>query len=204
MTAGELTAQLARLEVSADIAQAERLLAWLVLLDRWNRTFNLTAISAVQRVAQLVLMSAAVIPHLKAGDVLDVGSGAGVPGVVLAILVPDNRYTLLDSNGKKTRFLEQCQAELALDNVRVVRERVERFEGAAFDTIAARAFSGLGMFFSATCHLARPGTRWLTFKGAAAADEVRHLPPDRTKCRLHSLHVPGVDRPASLVTIEAK
>lgn len=192
------------LNVRADAAQIERLLAWLHLLERWNGTFNLTAIPVAQRIEQLVLMSAAVIPHLRTGRVLDVGSGAGVPGIPLAVLAPGNDYTLIDSNGKKTRFLEQCRLELELDNVRVVRARVEAFESAPFDTVIARAFAGLDAFFDATRHLAHARTRWLAFKGAAAVDEVQHLPPDRAEWQLHRLQVPGLSRPASLVVVQLK
>lgn len=198
---GALLDDLARLGVRADSAQAGRLLAWLALLDRWNRAFNLTAVPSAQRVAKLVLMSAAVVPRLGPGSVLDVGSGAGVPGVPLAILAPGNGYTLIDSNGKKTRFLEQCRMELGLDNVRVVRARVEDFDGGAFDTIVSRAFAELGVFLSATRHLAHEGTRRIAFKGAGAVDEARRLSPDKAEWQLHRLQVPGLDQPVSLVVV---
>ena len=198
---GALSDGLMRLDVRADAAQVDCLLAWLALLDRWNRAFNLTAIPPGERVARLVLMSAAVIPRLAPGSVLDVGSGAGVPGVPLAILAPGNGYTLIDSNGKKTRFLEQCRMELGLENVRVVRARVEAFDGGAFDTIVSRAFAELGAFLAATRHLTRVGTRRIAFKGAGAVDEARRLPPDKAKWQLHRLRIPGLDQPASLVVV---
>ncbi len=199
-----LSEGLAQLEVSADAAQVERLFAWLQLLERWNGAFNLTAVPAAERVAKLALMSAAAVPYLPTGSLLDVGSGAGVPGIPLAILAPGNDCTLMDSSGKKTRFLEQCRLELGLDNVCIVHARVEAFEGAAFDTIAARAFAGLGAFLGATRHLAHADTNWLAFKGDAAADEVQHLPPDRAKWQLHRLHIPGLDRPTSLVVMRGR
>ena len=193
---------LARLNLPAGPEQIERLHGWLDLLARWGRAFNLTAIPAAQRIPQLVLMSAAVVPHLKAGHVLDVGSGAGVPGIPLAILAPGNDYTLLDSNGKKTRFLEQCRLELGLGNVRVARVRVEVFESAPFDTIVARAFTGLEAFLAATRHLAHASTRRLAFTGAAVSDKVQHPPPDRAKWRLHRLEIPG-GQPATLAIMQA-
>ncbi len=199
-----LAGGLAQLGVPADAAQCERLHAWLRLLERWNSAFNLTAVPAGERVAKLVLTSAAAIPHLQTGSLLDVGSGAGVPGIPLAILMPGSDCTLIDSSGKKTRFLEQCRLELGLDNVQVVRARVEAFDRAAFDTIVARAFARLDIFFGATRHLAHADTRWLTFKGAAVADEVQHLPPDRAKWQLHRLQVPGLEQPVSLVALQER
>ena len=196
-----LSSGLACLGVRADTAQIKQLHAWLQLLDRWNGAFNLTAIPAEQRAAQFGLMSAAAIEYLKAGSVIDVGSGAGVPGVTLAILAQENDYTLIDSNAKKTRFLEQCRMELGLDNVRVVHARVEDFEGAAFDTIISRAFAGVSEFLDKTRHLAHAETEWLSFKGAGALNEAQHLSADRAKWQLHRLQIPGLDQPTSLVVV---
>ena len=196
-----LSGGLARLGVRANAVQIERLLVWLQLLDRWNRVFNLTGIPADQRAVQFGLTSAAAMAHLKAGRVLDVGSGAGVPGIAFAILAPDNDYTLIDSNGKKTRFLNQCRMELGLDKVRVVHTRVEDFKAPPFDTVVSRALAGMGAFLDKTRHLAHADTEWLAFKGAGAADEVQHLPADRAQWQLHRLYVPGLDRPTSLVVV---
>ena len=197
-----LNRKLAHLDIVPDTGQLERLSAWLQLLECWGTAFNLTAIPPDERVSRLILMSAAAIPYLKTGKVLDVGSGAGVPGIPLAILSPGNTYTLIDSNGKKTRFLKQCRMELGLDNVRVVRARVEAFDEGAFDVIISRAFAGVGVFLTGTRHLARAGTRWLTFKNPATAHEMQHLPLNRAKWRMHLLQVPGLNQPVSLVAIE--
>lgn len=205
---GELRNGLAELGIVAHAAQIETLLAWLRLLRRWNRAFNLTAIPPARQPAELVLTSAAAVAHLNTGRILDVGSGAGVPGIPLAILAPDNGYTLLDGNGKKTRFLKQCRAELGLENVTVEQARVETYESAPFDTIVARAFANLPVFFDATRRLSHAGTRWLAFKGGGAENEVQHLPRDRAKWRLHGLRIPGQlpggAGTASLVIIQTK
>ena len=199
-----ISVHLAQMKVSASKAQIEQLLAWLQLLKRWNEAFNLTAIPSEQYIAQFVLMSAAAIPYLKEGLVLDVGSGAGVPGIALAILAPGNDYTLIECNGKKTRFLKQCQLELQLSNVNIVHERVERFEAAIFDTIISRAFASLVTFFDMTRHLSHQRTGWITFKGATAADDVQHSLLDEAKCQLHQRQIPGIEQIVSLITIQKK
>ena len=200
----ELRSGLGNLGIKVGAGQIEALLVWLRLLQRWNRAFNLTSIPPARQITELVLTSAAAIVHLNASRILDVGSGAGVPGVPLAILAPDNDYTLLDANGKKTRFLKQCRIDLGLENVTVEQARVESYESAPFDTILARAFANLATFFGATRRLSHAGTRWLAFKSDAGANEVQHLPPDRAKWQLHRLQIPGVARPASLIDIQVK
>ena len=201
VTLEELSGGLERLGVPASVAQIECLLQWLRLLDRWNAVFNLTAVPAARRAVRLGLMSAAAVPYLRARRVLDVGSGAGVPGIPLAVLAPDNDYTLLDSNRKKTRFLTQCRLELGLENVRVEHARVETFAGPPFDTIISRAWTQLDAFFSRTGHLTHADTTRLAFKSATAADEVQRLPADRAKWQFRRLHVPSMDQPTTLAVL---
>ncbi len=196
-----LSVGLAQMRVSADAMQVERLVAWLRLLEHWNRTFNLTAIPPARRVEQLVLPSAGVVAYLRPGSVADIGSGAGVPGIVLAILAPDHDYVLLDSNGKKTRFLRHCQMEIGLENVSVIRQRVECLDGVAFDTIVSRYFADLARFFNLTRSLAHTRTRWLAMKGSDVLDEIKRMPRGQAEWRLHRLKVPDA-RAFSLVEIE--
>ena len=198
-----LSTGLARMRVPADAVQVERLVAWLRLLEHWSRAFNLTAVPAARRVERLVLPSAGVAAHLRPGSVVDVGSGAGVPGIALAILAPGNDYVLLDSNGKKTRFLKHCQMEIGLENVSVVRERVEKLDGIVFDTIVSRCFAELAGFFDLTRHLAHTRTRRLALKGGDVTDELKRMPRDRAQWRLHRLRVPG-SQSFSLVEIECR
>jgi len=208
--AASLRRGLAELGLPADGAQIERLLAWLSLLQEWNRTCNLTAVTKLRdMIPRLVLNSAAAAPHLRGRDILDVGSGAGIPGIVLAVLSPERRYTLLDGNGKKTRFLEHCRISLALDNVTVVRHRAETWTpDAAFDTIISRAFAALPAFTAATRHLGRPGALWLALKGRVPAAEFRAMQHNREKydikCSSRPLKIPGAASPASLVSIEIR
>jgi len=208
--AASLRRGLAELGLQTGNTQIDTLLAWLRLLQQWNRIHNLTAVTKLaDMIPRLVLNSAAAVPHLRGRDILDVGSGAGVPGIVLAVLAPERRYTLLDGNGKKTRFLEHCRIRLALDNVTVVRHRAETWApDAGFDTIISRAFAALATFTAATRHLGRPGALWLALKGRVPAAEFREIEHNRAKydikCNSRPLKIPGAGSPATLVSIEIR
>lgn len=202
-----LRAGLMPLGHAASDAQLEKLLGWLRLLQKWNRAYNLTAVVPARMIPHLVLVSAAAAPHVRGDEVLDVGSGAGVPGIVLAVLAPERRYTLLDSNGKKTRFLEHCRMDLSLENVVVVRDRAETFRPQPlFDTIISRAYARLADFIATTRHLGRPGALWLALKGAVAASEFEEMQRDWAKYgaryQARSLHVPNVRSPTTLLSVE--
>jgi 16S rRNA (guanine527-N7)-methyltransferase len=145
-------------------------------------------------VSRHLLDSLSVVPHVaEAGDNwLDVGSGGGMPGVPLAILFPGRRFTLLDSNGKKTRFLTQVKLELQLQNLEVVHSRVEAFTPAQpFSGICSRAFSSLADFANWTRHLGDGETRWLAMKGVQPDEELQALPDDFRLERTYELKVPG-------------
>ena len=206
--AATLRAGLAQLGLATDAARIETLLAWLRLLKKWNRAYNLTAVASAQMIPRLVLVSAAAAPYLRGGEIVDVGSGAGVPGIVLAVLAPERRYTLLDGNAKKTRFLEHCRISLALENVVVVRDRAETFcARTPFDTIISRACAGLCDFTATTRHLGHDGTLWLALKGTVTTAEFAALARDRRsrglRCRSRPLRVPNGGAPATLVGIES-
>ena len=206
--AATLRAGLAQLGLTTDAARIETLLAWLRLLQKWNRAYNLTAVTPAQMIPRLVLASAAVAPYLRGGEVIDVGSGAGVPGIPLAVLAPERRYTLLDGNGKKARFLEHCRVSLPLENVVVVRERAETFRPhAAFDTIISRACAKLADFIATTRHLGHRDALWLALKGTMTAAEFAPLERDcKTRgieCRSRPLRVADGGAPATLISIEA-
>lgn len=207
-TAATVRAGLAQLGLTPDAARIETLLAWLLLLEKWNRVYNLTAVAHARRIPRLVLESAAAAPYLRGAEIIDVGSGAGIPGIVLAVLAPERRYTLLDGNAKKARFLEHCRISLALENVVVVRDRAETFHPRTpFDTIISRACARLSDFTATTRHLGHGGTLWLALKGAVPAAEYARLRRDRkTRDLRHqsrALRVPGGGAPATLVAIES-
>lgn len=193
--AEELTRGAETLGVPLDARQHERLLGYLALLIKWNRAYNLTAVrNPDEMVSRHLLDSLSVVPFVaeRGDDWLDVGSGGGMPGVPLAILFPERRFTLLDSNGKKTRFLTQAKLELGLDNLGVVNERVEAFRPEhPFAGIVSRAFSALEDFANWTRHLGDRDTHWLAMKGQRPDDELARMPDDFKVEAEHTLAVPG-------------
>ena len=186
------------LDISAE--QQSKLLTYLDLLHKWNKVYNLTAIrDPKEMVSHHLLDSLAVLPHLWAGRWLDVGCGAGLPGVVLAIVRPEWSITLLDSNSKKTSFVQQAIIQLGLKNAQVHCARVEDFQPSAlFDGITSRAFTELGDFLRCTRHLLAENGRWAAMKGHAE-NELGNLPADCHIEKIHSLHVPNIEAARSLV-----
>jgi 16S rRNA (guanine527-N7)-methyltransferase len=204
-----LVAGLQALRVDPAPAVIERLLAYLALIARWNRVYNLTAVrDPADMLTQHLLDSLSVLPPLArqrpavAGRtlrVLDVGSGAGLPGVVLAILRPDLQVTCVDAVAKKASFVRQVAGELALPNLRAEHARVEALKAAPFDLIASRAFASLGDFVNLTrSHLAPTGV-WMAMKGRAPDDEVAALPVDVGVFLVEPLHVPGLQAQRCLI-----
>ena len=191
--------------VGAD-AQA-RLLAYLALLDKWNRTHNLTAIREPERmITHHLLDSLAVLTHLpsRAGlRLIDIGSGGGLPGIPLAIVRPDWQLTLLDSNFKKATFLRQAAIELPLPNVEVVAARVEEYAPAVrFDIAISRAFSDLAVFALTSGNLLAPEGRLVAMKGVYPHEEIAHLPAGIGVTSTPALKIPGVDGDRHLVIME--
>ncbi len=191
----ELSRGAEQLGVALDASQQRRLLGYLALLIKWNKAYNLTAVrDPDEMVSRHLLDSLSVVPFVAdAGERwLDVGSGGGMPGIPLAILFPDRHFTLLDSNGKKTRFLTQVKLELGLSNLDVVHGRVEAFTPERpFDGICSRAFSALDDFANWTRHLGDASTCWLAMKGVHPDDELQALPDDFRLAATHVLKVPG-------------
>ncbi|MGB0711919.1 MAG: 16S rRNA (guanine(527)-N(7))-methyltransferase RsmG [Gammaproteobacteria bacterium] len=139
------------LSLSPDVV--DRLLAYRDLLAKWNRAYNLTAVRDPREMIHRHLVDSLIaLPHVQGRRILDMGTGAGLPGIPFAIVAPERQFTLLDANGKKTRFCTQAVHELGLDNVEVRQQRAESFQSDPFDTVCSRAFSELALFWS----LARP------------------------------------------------
>lgn len=189
----QLAQGLAAMQLPLSDPQQQCLVDYLVLLQRWNRVFNLTAIrDPAAMVSRQLLDSLSIVAWVRGPRVLDVGSGAGLPGIPLAIACPAIAFTLLDSNGKKTRFLQQAVAELKLSNVAVVNSRVEQFAAEPrFDQVTSRAFAALDEFLVVTDHLLNPGGGWLAMKGGK--EQQGNQPPPGYTCQLHALRVPGGD-----------
>jgi 16S rRNA (guanine527-N7)-methyltransferase len=180
----------------------QKLLDYLVLLVKWNKVYNLTAITDPEEMVSYHLLdSLAVLPHLWPGRWLDVGCGAGLPGLVLAMTRPDWEFTLLDSNSKKTGFVQQAIIELQIKNARVVCARVEEFTAEnGFDGIISRAFAEVNDFLALTRGLLAENGKWAAMKGEPA-QELKQLPPGVKVEKIAPLIVPGVVGVRSLVIL---
>src|SRR5690349_7811897 len=182
------------LEIALPPRSQARLLEYLALLHKWNRTYNLTAVRETSRmVSQHLLDCLAVVPHVKAGTILDDGSGAGLPGIPLAVALPQAEVTLLESSHKKAAFLNQAKVELKLDNVSVASERVEAWQpGRRFDLVISRAFSDLAEFVNLGGRHAAAGGRVAAMKGVYPHEEIAQLPAGWKLESAEPLTVPGM------------
>jgi 16S rRNA (guanine527-N7)-methyltransferase len=196
---------LAALQLSGMAGLRDRLLAYLRLLEKWNRTYNLSAVREPEKmVTQHLLDSLSVLPHLHGTRLIDVGAGAGLPGIPLALARNDLQVALLDANQKKAAFMTQTLAELRLDNAAVVNRRIEDYRpGQPFDTVITRAFSDLQSFFGSTRHLGSRGTRWLAMKGVHPDEELAQLGRAARVIEVARIAVPGMDAERCLVILEA-
>lgn len=183
-----------------------KLAQYLELIAKWNRVHNLTAIREPEQMVVLhVLDSLSVLPHVAgARTLLDVGTGAGLPGIPLAIARPDLAVTLLDSNHKKATFLQQAKAELALANVAVACERVEQWKPPQpFDAVVSRAFAELSDFVTQARHLVAPGGQMLAMKGVHPFEEIARVPSTHKVEGVVELLVPSLDAKRHLVFLKA-
>lgn len=201
----QLEEGLKQLGLSLSEAQIEHLLVYRDLLARWNKTYNLTAIRDPKEMVALHLLdSVAVSPHLPTGikTVLDLGSGGGLPGIPLALLHPEIEFTLLDSNGKKCRFLTHLLTQLPLLNVIVVHSRVEQFQPEVlFDVVISRAFSSLELFVALSSPLCRDEGQLLAMKGKLPELDLLLLAEDQL-LSTQTLGIPGVDAERHLLAIK--
>ncbi|WP_434678798.1 16S rRNA (guanine(527)-N(7))-methyltransferase RsmG [Pseudomonas sp. R1-18] len=191
--AQELSTGARELGIQLSETQHSQLLAYLALLIKWNKAYNLTAVrNPDEMVSRHLLDSLSVVPFVEGERWLDVGSGGGMPGIPLAIMFPEMKVSLLDSNGKKTRFQTQVKLELKLDNLQVIHSRAEEFQpDQPFTGIISRAFSSLEDFTVWTRHMGNTDTHWLAMKGLHPADELVALPADFHLDSAHALAVPG-------------
>lgn len=183
-----------------------KLAGHLELVEKWNRVHNLTAVRGTEQMVPLhVLDSLSILSHLGTSSaIIDVGSGAGLPGIPLAIARPAMRVTLLDSSHKKCAFLQQAKIELALANVEVVCDRVESWNPPTkFDVALSRAFSDLADFVEQARHLLAPEGRLIAMKGVHPFDEIARVPPTHRVSRVLELTVPGLDAHRHAVFLEA-
>ncbi len=203
MSTMTLAAGLTALGIALPEAAQLKLLAFRDLLLKWNRTYNLTALRDPQQAVSHHLLDAlAILPHVGAGPLLDVGSGGGLPGIPLAIARPDLSVTLVDTVQKKAAFLQQAAIELELKSVAVHHARVEEMRG-QYAQISSRAFAELARFISLTHHLLAPGGRWLAMKGARPDDEIKALPAGSEVEAIIPLAIPGLDAERHLIILKA-
>jgi len=193
---------LAGLGISVDAPTQGKLLDYLSLLEKWNKVHNLTAVrNPADMVVLHLLDSLAVLPHIGPGRLLDVGSGAGLPGIPLAVVRPDLQVTVMDASHKKASFMRQAKAELSIANLEVVCGRVEAFKPKVlFDQIISRAFSELAEFMRLTRHLGVAQCTWLAMKGVYPYDELAQLSGITTD--VLPLQVPGLDAQRHLVFLK--
>ena len=190
-----LDSGLAALGLVLDEATRARLVAYVELLTKWNKAYNLTAVrDPLLMVSRHILDSLAVAPHVPERRIIDVGTGAGLPGIPLALAFPEREFVLLDSNGKKTRFLVQAKASLGLDNVEVVHARVEEYRPEVqFDAVITRAFAALADILIGSSHLLNAGGRFLAMKAVLEQQELAAIPPGFTIVQTIPLRVPGLE-----------
>ena len=176
------------------------LLDFIQLIEKWNKTYNLTSVRNKEGMARLhVLDSLAIIPHLHGKRIADIGTGAGLPGIPLAIFLPDKEFTLVDSNSKKTRFVQQAVLELKLKNVKVVHQRVENLTDDLFSSVIMRAFSSIQDIMSLSKHLIAPQGILLAMKGRVPNEELNDITEPYT---IIPLNVPDVEGDRCLIRIE--
>lgn len=194
---------LAAMDLEISAGDQAKLLQYLGLLGKWNKTYNLTAIHEPERMlTHHLLDSLSVLPYVTADRLLDVGSGAGLPGIPLAIVRPDLQVTLIDASHKKCAFMQQAAIELKLNNVKVVHGRVEDLgRDDKYPQIVSRAFSELMEFVRISANSLAAGGEWLAMKGLYPNEEIAQLKGARLK-RDIKLHVPGLDAERHLIILE--
>lgn len=219
----QLIAGAAKMGVPLTEAQSGKLLDYLDLLQKWNKAYNLTAVrERPAMLTQHLLDSLAIVPHLPPGDLLDVGSGGGLPGIPLAILQPERSITLIDTVGKKVAFLKQAAMTLGLKNLTAVSDRIESWQptagngdrhgdrhgdeheagqAAGFGLITARAYATLATLVGQTHRLLSENGAWYAMKGVFPEAEMAELAPDIVVKTIIPLEVPGLDAERHLVVL---
>lgn len=205
----ELDPICAELGLAPTAAQTSALSNYLDLLQRWNGTYNLTAVrDRAGMLTQHLADCLAIIPPLQRraapGRLLDVGSGGGLPGVVIATMLPDWDVTCVDAVAKKTAFVRQVAGSLGLPNLHAEHSRVESLQALPFDLITSRAFASLADFTALTRKHLAPGGAWLAMKGRVPDDEMAALPPDVDVFHVEPLHVPGLNAQRCLVWMQPR
>jgi len=193
--------QALKLRLEPDVERA--LLDFVLLLNKWNQAYNLTAVrDPEQMITRHILDSLSISPFVKGPRVLDLGSGAGLPGIPLALAQPQLDFVLLDSNAKKTRFITQAIADLRIKNVEIVQARVEKYQPhGKFNTLISRAFASIADMLASAGHLVDTGAEFLAMKGVYPQEELTAIPQNYKVSSVQALQVPGLDAARHLVII---
>ncbi|MEM6998215.1 MAG: 16S rRNA (guanine(527)-N(7))-methyltransferase RsmG [Pseudomonadota bacterium] len=185
----ELKAGLRLLNIEPSQRLCSTYLSYIELLIKWNKTYNLTAIKEPEAILyRHVLESLTVLNFIEGKHCIDIGTGAGLPGMILALALPETKWVLLDSNQKKTRFLIHVKAELSIENVEIIHDRVESYQAQNhFDTVICRAFAPLNRLIDLTQHLLTENNQLLAMKGKQAEDEIKELGQNEFSITLNNL-----------------
>ena len=177
--------------------------SYIELLVQWNSAYNLTAIRDSEKMlAYHILDSLSILPFIHGNDCLDIATGAGLPGIILALARPDTHWTLLDGNNKKTRFVQQAVITLNVKNVEIISSRIEKYQADhLFTTVVSRAFTSLDAFYTCSHHLLAPGGHMLAMKGPDPENEISELSTEEVTTTIIPLSVPGVTAGRTLVQI---
>lgn len=191
------------LDVELTEQQQSGLLDFISLLIKWNKTYNLTSVRDPLKILHRhIIDSLSVLPFLSGEYIIDIGAGAGLPGIPLAIAVPDKEFVLLDSNGKKTRFMQQVKIELGLSNIEVIHSRVENYKpDQLFDAVISRAFASLKKMASWSVHLVKENGVLLAMKGSFPEQEISELANSLEIKAVHKIEYTGLDADRYLVEI---
>ncbi|NCT85295.1 MAG: 16S rRNA (guanine(527)-N(7))-methyltransferase RsmG [Comamonadaceae bacterium] len=205
----QLEAAATELGLTLSDTQLNQLLAYLALLQKWNKVYNLTAVrDPAQMLSHHLIDSLSAIPpllrHGAPARLMDVGAGGGLPGVVIAICCPGTDVTCVDAVAKKASFIQQVAAELKLPNLHGVHSRVEQLQTPPFGVITSRAFASLADFTTLTRQHLAEGAVWMTMKGQHPADEIAALPADVDVFHVEQLAVPGLDAQRCMVWMRPK
>ncbi len=194
---------LIKINVSLEIEQIEPLFRYLALLSHWQQAFNLTRFRSQDEIYHYVLLdNLAILPYLTAGNIADIGTGAGLPGLLVAIAKPECNMTLVEPNQKKVTFLRQASFDLGLNNVTIIDKRVQDYQPAAlFDTILSRAFSSIHDMIGQCRHLCSDQGCFLLMKGKNFQQELTNLPAEFKLAENHHVSVPGIDKERYLLKI---
>ena len=206
MLASLITNGVAQFGLTLSDDQCRQLADYIELLNKWNKTYNLTAIKAPEKMVVYHLLDSLAVANYFSADqrqIIDVGAGAGLPGIPLSILFPDKSFTLLDSNGKKTRFMTQTKIELGLTNCRVIHDRIERWHPEQhFDVAISRAFSSIKAFIASVVHLLRPEGELYAMKGKRPDTELLSLPEQVALQAVWPVQVPHLNEERHLVILK--